>query len=426
MNPYIQNLNRIEFSITSACTGRCKHCSEGEHTASGGYIDGDTAAQAVQKLCTVFRIQSLMTFGGEPLLYLDEVCKIHSAAREVHIPKRQIITNGFFSQDTEKIKSAALKLFQSGVNDIFLSVDAFHQETIPLKPVKTFAEAVKSAGIPLRAHPAWLAREDDPNPYNLRTLEILKEFEAIGIAASEGNVIFPSGNARKYLHEYFDWNQTYVSPYTENPEDIRAVCILPNGDVLGGNIYQTDILDIVEGYTPTTCRAAFDVIRKSNPDLSVKKLSAYQLPMLSELFRYNDIEKMLAENTRDIENGAIDIFGLFKGSALVGELHVMYRNTDSRMAVQGKRAYLFAFRIRRDSHGKGFGQYLLENVLHLLSSQGYSEFTVGVEDDNLRAIHIYRKFGFTQIIARKQEEYQGDTYEYNLYLKNESTRHDMS
>ena len=28
MNPYLQNLNRIEFLLTFACTGRCKHCAE--------------------------------------------------------------------------------------------------------------------------------------------------------------------------------------------------------------------------------------------------------------------------------------------------------------------------------------------------------------------------------------------------------------
>lgn len=55
--------------------------------------------------------------------------------------------------------------------------------------------------------------------------------------------------------------------------------------------------------------------------------------------------------------------------------------------------------------------------LHILTDQGYTEFTIGVEDENERAIHIYHSFGFCKVIARKEEEYQGDHYEYNLYLK---------
>lgn len=34
----------------------------------------------------------------------------------------------------------------------------------------------------------------------------------------------------------------------EDPKDIRAICIDSQGDVLGGNIYQKDILEILEDY----------------------------------------------------------------------------------------------------------------------------------------------------------------------------------
>ena len=69
MNKYLENLNRIEFVVTMACTGRCIHCSEGEHKSSGKHIDGDIAVQAVIDICNNYDIKSLMTFGGEPLIY---------------------------------------------------------------------------------------------------------------------------------------------------------------------------------------------------------------------------------------------------------------------------------------------------------------------------------------------------------------------
>lgn len=65
MNPYVKNLNRIEFFVTLACTGRCKHCSEGEHLNYNEYIDSDFAAEIVHKICGKFHIKSLMTFGGD-------------------------------------------------------------------------------------------------------------------------------------------------------------------------------------------------------------------------------------------------------------------------------------------------------------------------------------------------------------------------
>ncbi len=252
MNFYTQDLNRIEFIITFACTGRCKHCSEGDHISYSEYIDGDAAAQVVYKTAGKYKINSLMTFGGEPLLHPDVVCKIHTAAKEMNIPKRQLITNGFFSKDIEKINNVVGELEKSGVNDIALSVDAFHQETIPLEPVKAFAKAVTARGIPLRTHPAWLVRKEAENIYNIKTVEILKEFELMGITASDGNIIFPSGNALKYLKEYFDFSVNQINPYDENPEDIRAICVEPDGSVLNDNIFQTDILDILNQYVPYT------------------------------------------------------------------------------------------------------------------------------------------------------------------------------
>lgn len=35
----------------------------------------------------------------------------------------------------------------------------------------------------------------------------------------------------------------------------------------------------------------------------------------------------------------------------------------------------------------------------------------------IRTLAMYQALGFDEILLRKQEEYQGDAYEYNLYLR---------
>lgn len=250
MNEYVKNLNRIEFVVTMACSGNCKHCSEGEHANYTGHIDADVAISSIREVCKNYKIDSLMTFGGEPLLYPEVVCAIHSMAKKMEIPKRDLITNGFFTKDSNRIKEVVKKLEDSGVCKMLLSVDAFHQETIPLEPVKYFAECVAKSKISINLSPAWLVSEEDNNSYNVRTREILKEFDYLGIPVGAGNIIFPRGNALKYLGEYFDEKVEYSSPYDENPRDIRAICFSPNGDVLNGNVYQTGIIDILNKYQP--------------------------------------------------------------------------------------------------------------------------------------------------------------------------------
>ena len=149
----------------------------------------------------------------------------------------------------------------------------------------------------------------------------------------------------------------------------------------------------------------------------VRKLKITELPLLTQLFNYKNVDEMIAENTRDIETGIIDIFALFDGDKIIGELRAKYISDDNRFAEKGKRAYLYAFRIHKKYQGKGLGNLLLENVLKILAENGYSEFTVGVEDDNTRARYMYEKNGFTEPIARIKECYQGDSYEYDLLLK---------
>lgn len=249
MNRYLKNLNKIEFVVTYACTGRCRHCSEGEHDSCGESIDPQIAADAVRKIAAEYGIKTVMTFGGEPLLYADAVYAVMSAAKELNIPKRQVITNGYFSKNTEMIREVARTLAECGVNDMLLSVDAFHQETIPLDVVRQFASEAKLCGIPIRLQPAWLVSVTDDNPYNRKTRRILDSMSDMELPVGEGNVIFPEGNARKFLAEYFA-DVHPENPYAEDPRDVRCVSFEPNGDVLGGNVYRRDIMEIIEKYAP--------------------------------------------------------------------------------------------------------------------------------------------------------------------------------
>ena len=249
MNRYFRNLNKIEFVVTYACTGRCKHCSEGEHTACGSRIDPEISADAVRKIAQKFGVKTVMVFGGEPLLYPDAVYTIMRAAKKLDIPKRQVITNGFFSSDGARIRDVAEKLASCGVNDLLLSVDAFHQETIPLDTVRRFAEEVKRCGIPIRLSPAWLVSATDDNPYNRITKEIIGSLADLQIPEGQGNVIFPEGNALEYLSEYFTDDRP-ENPYTEDPRDVKCISFEPNGDVLGRNVYKEDIMEIIMNYEP--------------------------------------------------------------------------------------------------------------------------------------------------------------------------------
>lgn len=51
----------------------------------------------------------------------------------------------------------------------------------------------------------------------------------------------------------------------------------------------------------------------------VRKLKTTDLPLLTQLFNYKDVDDMIVENTKEIENGVIDVFALFDGDKIIGE-----------------------------------------------------------------------------------------------------------
>ena len=79
--------------------------------------------------------------------------------------------------------------------------------------------------------------------------------------------------------------------------------------------------------------------------MNVRIINTDEIKLLFQFFDYNDPDEMIAENTRDINKGKIDIFGLFQDGNLIGEIYVAYVHSDERFAVRNKRVYLFAFRV---------------------------------------------------------------------------------
>jgi len=261
LNPYIKNIDRVEFTVNNSCTSRCKHCSEG-HLEATQVIDEVKASKALQRISQFYKVSSIMTFGGEALIYPEKVCAIHQMAKECGIPSRQLITNGCFSKNPSRITEVAKMLEESGVNCILLSVDGFHEEFLPLHWVRQFAEALllHYKGTFL-LHPSWVRDEKDDNPYNEKTRACLEYFSDLKICANEGNVIFPSGMAVKNLPEYFekkpiDFNfRCGEAIYTTPLDQVQEIMIDCNGDVKPccfpiGNINDQEIEEILKGYDP--------------------------------------------------------------------------------------------------------------------------------------------------------------------------------
>ena len=263
MNRYL-TVRRIEFLVTYLCSGKCAHCYATKYTEGlPKHVEKWLAVDIVGKVSKRYDIESVMTFGGEPLLFPEIVCSIHKEAAKSGIASREVITNGYWSSNVKKIRRIAGNMAECGVNDIHVSVDAFHQEYIPLDIVRKTVESCLEAGIEdIAWNPCWVISEDNDNRYNRKTKSILKELEDLPVRVSRGNILEPDGLALINLREFLPQKRRMPTgecgdmPYTEPLDSVSSISVEPDGKIAVcnefhiGNAAETDILDILENYNP--------------------------------------------------------------------------------------------------------------------------------------------------------------------------------
>lgn len=264
MSPYL-DLHRLEFSITYRCSAHCLHCQVEDdlRRSAPAAIDPALGARIVHRVASAYPLRSLMTFGGEPLLYPEALCAIHYAAQEEGIAHRSIITNAGVPCAEAAFRALARRLAESGVNAALISVDAFHQACIPLEVVERNARALADAGIEeLVWNPCWVVSREHDNAWNQRTREILAALSHLPAREDEGNVVQPDGHARDALAEFLPPKVPLPAgscgdmPYTGPLDEIGSIGVEPDGaisvchELVIGNAAQEDVVEILQRYDP--------------------------------------------------------------------------------------------------------------------------------------------------------------------------------
>jgi hypothetical protein len=228
-------------------------------------ISSKLAARIVKEVTRDYSPASIMTFGGEPLLFPEVVCAIHQAAKEEGISTREIITNAGYPHSETEFKKVAKRLAESGVTHATVSVDSYHQEYIPVSIVEHNVQSLVDAGISVFWNPSWVGSMADKNPWNGRTWAILDQLSYLPVPPvneSNGNTIEPKGNALNYLSEYLPpripnpEGHCEEVPYSSRLDQITSISVEPNGDIsvcleiFIGNANQNKVTYILQGYDP--------------------------------------------------------------------------------------------------------------------------------------------------------------------------------
>jgi len=173
-------IKSVDFLVTFRCPSGCKHCSYKAGFHRTGFMHVGHVTTWLRVLKDRHPLECVTIHGGEPFLYLDVVKHIVTEARLLGIPKTWIITNGYWAKDEQTTEKKLQELKQAGLSCITVSVDAFHQEYVPIEPVKRAIECSSLLGFDTVAIDSYLlGSEEDDNHYNAETGRILLELQGL-------------------------------------------------------------------------------------------------------------------------------------------------------------------------------------------------------------------------------------------------------
>ena len=162
-----------------------------------------------------------------------------------------------------------------------------------------------------------------------------------------------------------------------------------------------------------------DLVKTKEVDFVCRKINRDEFDKLRHSFHDNDEMWNMYKTKRmkQYDENDLDIYVIELHDQVIGEVSVHYNSHDLEgEAIPNQRIYVQAFRIEPSYQGRGLGQKLMNYMLSDLESKGITEFTIGVEENNEVAKHIYFKYGFTEEIDHGKGDIL-DPSDYTLYLR---------
>ncbi len=118
----------------------------------------------------------------------------------------------------------------------------------------------------------------------------------------------------------------------------------------------------------------------------------------------------LADKWREeIASGDRLVFVYKINGEFIGEGALVLDTSDTDYTIPGKRVYVSRMIVKKEYRNRGIGSEILEFLIKKAKEMGFEEMTIGVDKDNVNALHLYEKFGFTEVLFVGSDEH-GEYY----------------
>ncbi len=123
----------------------------------------------------------------------------------------------------------------------------------------------------------------------------------------------------------------------------------------------------------------------------------------------NNIWNMKAQSLADkwldeIKSGNRQVYIYKINDEFIGEGALVFDTGDSDYTIPNKRVYVSRMIVKKEYRNRGIGGEILEFLIEKAKCMGFSEMTIGVDKNNVNALRLYQKYGFTEVLFDGADE----------------------
>lgn len=105
------------------------------------------------------------------------------------------------------------------------------------------------------------------------------------------------------------------------------------------------------------------------------------------------------------ENGNRVIYVYELDDRAIGEGALVFKNDDPDYTIHNQRVYISRVIVDIDYRNQGIGEKIVDHLLKVAKEKGFIEASIGVDEDNYAARHLYeQKMDFTTILYQGEDE----------------------
>lgn len=129
-------LKSVTFFLTDRCNAACDVCCFQCSPRNTFVMDKETIKRYIDEAASMGTAGAISYTGGECLLYPDLLMELTSYAKEKYGLTSHVVSNGFWAADYAKGKALMTRLKESGLSEVRLSADTYHQKFVSVKTIK--------------------------------------------------------------------------------------------------------------------------------------------------------------------------------------------------------------------------------------------------------------------------------------------------